>query len=224
MNALLESKQLLEAKIALSKSLIAKKKKDFDYHTEQANEFQLIIEGLVTEQWKDQAALNAINEQLNPIEEEEAPTLALQKSNPLWKELTACLAFLLLTSLCYSQAFVSGEAGNRMGINAGAIVHHMEFKGGSLFPYSRSTVVSNITYAEAGYQIGNNFEVTPLIGIAHYHDTVKGIQAINKTVLATSIELGKDFTTAANHYGNYYLFITQAHSFFAGAGFKIYIK
>jgi hypothetical protein len=82
-NNLQQSKDILEKKIALSKSLIARKKKDFDYHTEQANEAQLIIEGLVCEQWKDQAALDAVNEEINNI-----PTIdPIEKSNPVWKEI-----------------------------------------------------------------------------------------------------------------------------------------
>lgn len=222
MNDLLKSKQLLEAKISLSKSLIARKKKDFDYHTSQANEVQLIIEGLQCEQWKDQTSLDDVNKQLNPIEE--IPTLAFQKNNPVFKDFAVTIILLLITSFSFAQAFISGEAANRMGINAGAIVHNVEVKGGALVPYTRSTVISNVTYLEAGYKFGNNFNITPLVGIAHYHNTIKGLQAIDKTVLSTSIEFGRDFETAANHYGNYYLFFTQAHSFFAGAGFKVYIK
>ena len=136
--------------------------------------------------------------------------------------------FLLTSFTAFSQPFVSGEAGNRLGINAGYNYNNVVLKAGGLFPYTRTTTKSNITYLSAGYKIGF---ITPLIGISGYHTTeFKELHGeinpkeIRKTVVLYSLELGKNFTTINNNSYRLYLFGTHAENNFFGAGLRIKIK
>jgi hypothetical protein len=216
MNDLLQSKKLLENKIALTNGNIERKKKEFDRLQKEANEVQLIIEALVVERWKDQASLDAVNEEISRI-----PTLGRRIHEA--KKVMCILPFILLSMVCFSQPFLGMEAGNRLGLNAGYDYHNVVLKAGALIPYTPTTTLSNITYASVGYQIGF---ITPLIGIAHYHVTeIKTDPVeIKKTVLIYSLEVGKDFTTINNIPYRLYLFGTHAENNFYGAGLRIYIK
>ena len=89
MNDLQQARKLLEDKINLTNSLIARKKKDFDYHSKEADEIQLAIEALIVEKWKDQESLKAVNEEISQI-----PTLS--------RNLIA-LAFLFVPFFSFSQ-------------------------------------------------------------------------------------------------------------------------
>lgn len=234
---LIARRKLLKAAIAERQPNIQKLKDEFNFHTKEVNRLRFELSQhekaaaakefyflkLQTKQLEEQNQLNEVNRQINEI-----PTIArYEKTNPVFKDFAKAVVMILiflLPLITFAQPYVGMEAGNRMGINAGMIVHNIELKGGALFPYTRSTVISNITYAEIGYKFGSNFNLTPMAGISHYHNTVKGIQEINKTSLIASLEFGRDFTTAADHFGNYYLFASNAYKMFFGAGLKLYIK
>jgi hypothetical protein len=133
------------------------------------------------------------------------------------------LPLILLSLVCFSQPFISGEAGNRLGLNAGYNYNNVVLKAGALIPYTTTTTKSNITYASVGYQIGF---ITPLIGIAHYHVTKIKTDPIEikKTVILYSLEIGKDFTPISQIPCRAYLFGTHAEKNFYGAGLRIFIK
>lgn len=138
------------------------------------------------------------------------------------KSIILPLLFLYFTA--FSQPFVSGEAGNRLGLNAGYNYHNVEVKVGGLVPYTRNALKSDVSYVSAGYQIGF---ITPLIGIAGYHVTQLRHEEpveIKKTVLMYSLEVGKDFTTVNNSSFWVYLFGSHANDNFYGAGLRIFIK
>lgn len=144
------------------------------------------------------------------------------------------MIFFPLILLCFQalpQAFVSGEAGTRLGINAGYIYKNAVIKAGGLFPYTRTESLSNITYAALGYQIGNKINITPLVGISHYHTTDfekyyagGDPKTINKVGLLYSIEAGKDMTSGWGGSYRIYLFTTYSEEVFYGAGLRIFIK
>jgi hypothetical protein len=131
------------------------------------------------------------------------------------------LPLLFLCFTAFSQPFVSGEAGNRLGLNAGYNYHNVVLKVGGLVPYTRNALKSNVGYVSAGYQIGF---ITPYVGIAGYQVTNIHGHEIKKTVLLCSLELGKDLQTAWG--GDYRLYLsgTYANDIFYGMGLKIYIK
>jgi|SRR5690348_4532218 len=106
MNDLQQTKKLLEDKIALTKSSIEQKQKEHDRHQKEAEELAGIIVNLNQELWRDEFALEAVNEEISQI-----PTLAVQKTNPLWKTFKIGLAFLLLTSTTFGQAFIDFSGG-----------------------------------------------------------------------------------------------------------------
>lgn len=119
MNDLLQSKKLLENKIALTKGNIERKKREFDRLTKEAEETNEIIIRLNQELWQDEFALEAVNEEISKI-----PTLALQKTNPLWKELPMSLAFLLLTSFSFGQIGFHVEYSNKYKTGGGIDIGH----------------------------------------------------------------------------------------------------
>lgn len=138
------------------------------------------------------------------------------------------IPLILLCFTAFSQPFVSGEAGNRLGLNAGYNYNNVVLKAGGLIPYTRTTTKSNITYAGLGYQIGF---ITPVVGIAHYHTTefteLHGEvdpKEISKAVVLYSLEIGKDFTTINSSSYRLYFFGTHAENNFYGAGLRIKIK
>lgn len=140
---------------------------------------------------------------------------------------------LLLLCLCASsQTFVSGEAGTRLGLNAGYDYHNLIFKGGALLSYTRTEKKSYVAYAAIGYKIGGDINITPYIGIAHYHHTdfEKWYEGIcdpiieNKTTLLYSIEVGKNFTAPCNVDYRLYLFGVKSEDIYYGAGLRIFIK
>jgi hypothetical protein len=156
---------------------------------------------------------------------------------------TTLILIWLFPLFSLSQPFFSVESGTRLGINTGYLFNdNLVFKGGALITYTRTTQVSNISYASTGYEINisgeddQNFYITPLIGISHYHVTdfskwVTGGDPVerNKTVLLTSLEIGKKFSNYQDVfdwkvYGSYYLFITKAKELFYGAGLRLFIK
>lgn len=208
-----------------------------------AEKTQFYFTKMQVRQLEDQKQLDEVNRQISEI-----PTIARhEKTNPVFKDFAKAVVtviFMLLTSFAFSQTFFSIEAGNRMGFNVGhTFKNHIMFKGGILNPYQLSTDrISHITYVAAGYEIpltheeDNNFTLTPMAGVAHYHvgDFSKWFAGgdpleIDKTVLETSIELGKKFYTYKpgpdwNLYGSYYLFATHAQTFYYGIGIRAFIK
>jgi len=171
--------------------------------------------------------------------------MEMLSTNPIPKILKSIIFILiwLLPLFSLPQPFFSMESGNRLGINAGYLFNNnLVFKGGALITYTRATQVSNISYASTGYEINisgeddQNFYITPLVGISHYHVTdfskwVTGGDPIekNKTVLLASLEMGKKFSNYQEVfdwkvYGSYYLFITKAKELFYGAGLRLFIK
>jgi hypothetical protein len=106
MNDLQQARKLLEDKIALTKGNIERKKREFERLTKEAQETSEIIVTLNQELWKDEFALEAVNEEISRI-----PTLAVQKTNPLWKTFKIGLACLLLTSTSFGQAFIDFGGG-----------------------------------------------------------------------------------------------------------------
>jgi len=119
MNDLLNSKKLLENKIALTKGNIERKKREFDRLVKEAAETNEIIVTLHQELWQDEFALDAVNEEISRI-----PTLAQQKTNPLWKELMMCLAILLLTSFSFGQIGFHVEYSNKYKAGGGIDIGH----------------------------------------------------------------------------------------------------
>lgn len=139
-----------------------------------------------------------------------------------------------LILLCFQalpQAFISGEAGTRLGINAGYIYKNAVLKAGGLFPYTRTETLSNIAYAALGYQIGNEINITPLVGISHYHTTdFTGLEQgcdpkiIDKPALLYSLAAGKDMTSGWGGSFRIYVFATYSENIFYGTGLRIFIK
>ena len=111
-NDLLQSKKLLEDKIALTKGNIERLMKE-------AEEMNDIIVTLHQELWKDEFALEAVNEEISKI-----PTLEVQKTNPLWKSITMCLATLLLTSFSFGQIGFHVEYSNKYKAGGGIDIGH----------------------------------------------------------------------------------------------------
>lgn len=127
-----------------------------------------------------------------------------------------CAAMITVTATL-AQPFVSMEAGNGIGINAG-YAKGVVIQAGLNVPYTRRADKPHIFYGSLGYEFGNDFTIIPSIGISRY-----GME-INKTALLTSIEAGKNFTTQAEHYGRYYLYARHSVRMFYGAGLRIFIK
>lgn len=117
MTTLQQTKILIEDQIAFKKDTIAKKKQLFDQlEGSAANEMQLEIEALIVEQWQDEAALKAVNEEISRI-----PTLAYQKI------LTTIVAvFICLSAFCQDTIPARMvKISDRVWVNAqGKIVAH----------------------------------------------------------------------------------------------------
>lgn len=95
MNDLLQSKKLLENKIALTKGDIERKTKEFNRIMKEAEEMNNIIVALHQELWKDEFALEAVNEEISKI-----PTLNCSREK-LFKTIkeTAVIALILFLPL-----------------------------------------------------------------------------------------------------------------------------
>src|SRR5690242_10662957 len=91
MNDLQQSKRVLEDKIALTKGNIERKKREFERLTKEAQETSEIIVTLNQELWKDEFALEAVNEEISQI-----PTIALNKTNPVWKDFSKPITIIIL--------------------------------------------------------------------------------------------------------------------------------
>lgn len=97
MNDLQQSKILLEKKIELTKGNIARKEKEYKKLRSEIEELDDIIINLNKELWADEFALEAVNKEISEI-----PTLAVQKTNPLFKTFAKGIAVLFLTLFSFS--------------------------------------------------------------------------------------------------------------------------
>ena len=95
MNDLQQAKKLLEDKISLTKGNIERKKKEFDRLQKEAEETNEIIVTLKQELWKDEFALEAVNEEISKI-----PTLNCSREK-LFKTIkeTSIIALIFLLPL-----------------------------------------------------------------------------------------------------------------------------
>lgn len=125
MNDLQQSKILLEKKIELTKGNIARKEKEYKRLRNEIEELDEIIVNLNRELWADEFALEAVNKEISEI-----PTLAVQKTNPLFKTFAKGIAVLFLASFSFNAIADTIPASaikvsDRVWVNAqGKIVAH----------------------------------------------------------------------------------------------------
>lgn len=220
MNDLQQARKLLEDKIALTNSLITRKKKDFDYHSKEADEIQLAIEVLIVEKWKDQESLKAVNEEISQI-----PTLAVQKTNSLWKTFKIGLAFLLLTSTTFGQAFIDfGGGAAKVSNNIfGALAMTAGYQTGDFIiqgevnpELSDNATASKYLGISTGYQIG---KLIPYIG--YYRRLMSND---NKDLNGYNVGYSLEYYNELGEHGGYYFKIMYINnSAIASIGAKIKI-
>lgn len=125
MNDLQQSKILLEKKIELTKGNIARKEKEYKRLRDEIEEVDEIIVNLNRELWADEFALSAVNKEISEI-----PTLAVQKTNPLFKTFAKGIAvvfsiFFSLNSIADTIPASAVKVSDKVWVNAkGKIVAH----------------------------------------------------------------------------------------------------
>lgn len=120
MNDLLQSKKLLENKIALTKGNIERKKKEFDRLQKEAQETNDIIVTLHQELWKDEFALEAVNEEISKIP---TPNCSREKLFKIIKE-TAVVILFCLPFFSNAQIGFHTEYSNKYKAGCGIDIGH----------------------------------------------------------------------------------------------------